>query len=197
MDSPGEADTGALGLDFDRRLLLRFRGSTITTPLSAPSGKWAAESEDADGRHAARQPTGAECVELGQAFACFYADGLGASLRGYVVKGGFMSVGRLIGKTSQALAVGAAILAATGLTTVPRPAEAYGGWGGGGGISPGAAVGLGLGAFALGSVLSNPYNYNPYYYGGYPPAAAYYPPSGYYPPARSCWNPYYRNYYPC
>src|SRR6516225_5702852 len=44
-----------------------------------------------------------------------------------------------------------AILAAIGLTTVPRSADA-----GGGGISPGAAVGLGLGAFALGSVLSLP-----------------------------------------
>src|SRR5262249_18769460 len=48
--------------------------------------------------------------------------------------------------------------------------------------SPGAAVGLGLGAFALGSVLSRPY-YNPYYYPygyyGYPPA--YYPPAAYYP----------------
>src|SRR6516225_10504650 len=50
-----------------------------------------------------------------------------------------------------------AILAAIGLTTVPRSADA-----GGGGISPGAAVGLGLGAFAPGSVLSQPY-YNPYY----------------------------------
>ena len=35
-------------------------------------------------------------------------------------------------------------VAAIGLTTVPRPANA-------GGIGPGAAVGIGLGAFALGS----------------------------------------------
>jgi len=73
-----------------------------------------------------------------------------------------MIVGRFFGKTGRGLATAAAILAAIGLTTVPRPADAGGGWGGGG-ISPGAAVGLGLGAFALGSVLSRPY-YNPYYY---------------------------------
>jgi hypothetical protein len=63
-------------------------------------------------------------------------------------------VGRIFGKTSRGLAVATAMLAAIGLTMVPRPAEAGGGWGG---ISPGAAVGLGLGAFALGAVLTNPY----------------------------------------
>jgi hypothetical protein len=50
-----------------------------------------------------------------------------------------------------------------------------------------AAVGLGLGAFALGSALANPYYYNPYPYGSYgyyPAAPAYYPPTPYYPPAR-------------
>jgi hypothetical protein len=93
-----------------------------------------------------------------------------------------MTVVGFFGKTGRGLAVGA-ILAAIGLTTAPRPADA-GGWGGGG-ISPGAAVGLGLGAFALGSVLSRPY-YNPYYYpygyyGYYPAAPAYYPPAAYYP----------------
>src|SRR3954454_21281172 len=30
-DPTGEADTSALRLDFDRRLMLRFRGSTITS----------------------------------------------------------------------------------------------------------------------------------------------------------------------
>jgi hypothetical protein len=30
-DPTGEADSGALRLDFDRRLLLQFRGSTITS----------------------------------------------------------------------------------------------------------------------------------------------------------------------
>src|SRR5215831_14876167 len=105
------------------------------------------------------------------------------------------------GKTGRGLAVAAAILAAIGLTAVTRPADAGGGWSGGG-ISPGAAVGLGLGAFALGSVLSQPY-YSPYYYpyygyyGYYRPAPAYYPPASYYPPARSCWSPAYGYYYAC
>ena len=107
-----------------------------------------------------------------------------------------MTVGRFFGKTGRGLSVAAAILAVIGLTTAPRPADA-----GGGGISPGAAVGLGLGAFALGSVLSHPY-YNPYPYGYYgygyyPPAPAYDPPAAYYPPARSCWSPYYQYYYAC
>jgi hypothetical protein len=103
-----------------------------------------------------------------------------------------MTLDRFFGKTGRNLAVAAAMLAAIGLTTAPRPADA-------GGVSPGAAVGIGLGAFALGSVLANPY-YQPYYpynyYGSYyPPAPAYYPSAPYYPPARSCWNSYY--YYAC
>jgi hypothetical protein len=68
----------------------------------------------------------------------------------------------------------------------------------------GTAVGVGLGAFALGSALgaaSNPY-YRAYYY---PPAPAYYPPPVYYPAptpvyypsARSCWDPYNARYYAC
>jgi hypothetical protein len=108
-----------------------------------------------------------------------------------------MSINRFFGKTGRGLAVAAATLAVIGSTTIPRPANA-------GGIGPGAAVGLGLGAFALGSVLANPYNYyNPYYYpygyygyGYYPPAPAYYPSTPYNPPAR-CWSPYYHNYYAC
>ena len=106
-------------------------------------------------------------------------------------------VDRFFGKAGRGLTVAATIVAAIGLTTVPHPANA-----GGGGISPGAAVGLGLGAFALGSVLANPYYNNPYYYpngyyGYYPPAPAYYPPAPYNPPARSCWSPYYHYYYAC
>ena len=81
-----------------------------------------------------------------------------------------MTLGRFFGKTGRGLAVAAAILAAIGLTTASRPADA-------GGIGPGAAVGIGLGAFALGSVLANPYYANPYYY-----SPSYYP-YGYYPPA--------------
>jgi hypothetical protein len=137
-------------------------------------------------------------LRTGRSPARSYIAGFKASLR--QTKEGFMTSGRFFGKTGRGLAIAAAILAAIGLTTVPRPADAGGGWGGGGGgISPGAAVGLGLGAFALGSVLANPYYSNPYYYpyGYYPPTPAYYPPAGYYPPARSCWNPYYRYYYAC
>jgi hypothetical protein len=105
-----------------------------------------------------------------------------------------MTRGNLFERTGRGLAVGAAILAAVGLTTVSRPAQA-------GGIGPGAAVGIGLGAFALGSVVgaaANPY-YNPYYspYSYYyPPAPAYYPSTPYYP-QRSCWDGYSRRYYAC
>jgi len=80
------------------------------------------------------------------------------------------------------------------MTAAPQKADA---------LSPAAGVGIGLGAFAVGSAIgsaSNPYNnpyYNPYGY-AYPPAPAsgYYPAAPYCPP-RSCWNPYYRRYYPC
>ncbi len=106
-----------------------------------------------------------------------------------------MTVGRHIALSGRSLAIGGAILAAVSLTAAPRPAHA---------IDNGAAVGLGLGSFALGTAVgsaANPYN-NPYNYAyGYPPAPAYAPPPGYYPPAtyqpRSCWDPYYRRYYAC
>ena len=112
-----------------------------------------------------------------------------------------MTVCKFFGRTGRGLAVAAAILAAIGLTTVPRPADAGEGWHGGG-IRPGAAVGIGLGAFALGALAANPYyypNYYPYGYYGYyyPTAPAYYPTAPYYPPARSCWSAYYRYYYAC
>jgi hypothetical protein len=107
-----------------------------------------------------------------------------------------MTLGNLFGRMGRGLAFAAAILAAVGLTTTSRPAQA-------GGIGPGAAVGIGLGAFALGSALgaaANPY-YNPYYspysYSYYyPPAPTYYPSTPYYP-QRSCWDGYYRRYYAC
>jgi|SRR5579872_2771223 len=91
------------------------------------------------------------------------------------------------------LTVVAAVVAAVTVTVPSRPAHA---------LDTGAAVGIGLGSFALGSALgaaSNPY-YRPYYpYGGYYSAPAYYPPppAPYYPPARSCWDPYSRGYYAC
>jgi hypothetical protein len=96
-----------------------------------------------------------------------------------------------------------AVVLAAGLAVavsfVPCSAEA--------GIDTGAAVGIGLGSFALGGALGaapNPY-YRPYPYGYYYPAApvyyspppVYYAPPAYYPPLRSCWDPYYAGYYAC
>ena len=63
-----------------------------------------------------------------------------------------MTLGNLLGRIGRGLALGAAIVASVGLTTVSRPAQA------GGGIGPGAAIGIGLGAFALGSVLGVRWN---------------------------------------
>jgi hypothetical protein len=88
------------------------------------------------------------------------------------------------------LAVAAVIVTAAAVALPTRPAQA---------LDAGAAVGIGLGSFALGTALGaagNPY-YNPYYpYGYYPPA--YYPTAPYYYPGyRSCWDPYYRRYYAC
>jgi hypothetical protein len=102
-------------------------------------------------------------------------------------------------RTGRGLAIGTAVLAALGLSTVPRPAHS---------LSPGAGVGIGFGAFAAGTALgaaTNPYYnaynpYNPYGY-SYAPAQAYYPqaysPSTPYYQQRSCWDAYYRRYYAC
>jgi hypothetical protein len=104
-----------------------------------------------------------------------------------------MTLGKHFTRTGRGLAIGAAVIAAVGLTTVPRPAHA---------LSPAAGVGIGLGAFAAGTALGaagNPY-YNPYYYNPYgyyyPSAPAYYPATPYYP-QRRCWDAYYRRYYAC
>jgi hypothetical protein len=105
-----------------------------------------------------------------------------------------MTLSNLFGRTGRTLAFTGAIVGAIGLTVAPKPAHA---------VSPGAAVGIGLGALAVGSAIGAASN--PYYYGYpapyYPPAPAYGP--GYYGygygpgPAHSCWNPYYGRYYPC
>jgi hypothetical protein len=92
-----------------------------------------------------------------------------------------MTVGKHFARMGRGLAIGTAVLAAVGLT-VPRPAHA---------VDAGAAVGIGLGALALGAALgstANPNNNNPNYYsnGSYP--NGYYP-NGYYP------NGYYPNAY--
>jgi len=100
-----------------------------------------------------------------------------------------MTISSLFGRTSRTLAMSAAVVGTLGLAAAP-PAHALG---------TGAAVGIGLGAFALGSALAAPYYYGyPGYYGY--PAYYYAPPAAYYPPApayRTCWSPYYRTYVAC
>jgi len=110
-----------------------------------------------------------------------------------------MTLGDLFTRTGRTLAAGAAILGVVVMTAAPRPAHA---------VAPGAAVGIGLGALAVGTALgsaSNPYNpyYNPYGYYRQPAPAytytsspGYYPPTAYYQP-RSCWDPYNQHYYAC
>jgi hypothetical protein len=99
----------------------------------------------------------------------------------------------LLKRTGLGLAIAAAL-------SLPSTANAQywrgGGWHGGGGISPGAAVGLGLGSFALGTAIGSgafarPYGYP---YGYYPPA--YYAPPPVYP-YRTCWYPQFNGYYAC
>jgi len=101
-----------------------------------------------------------------------------------------MTLSNLIGWKGLTLAA-AATFGIVGMTAAPQQAHA---------VSPGAAVGIGLGAFALGSALAAPRPYYPGYY-GYPyPAGYYYPPApAYYSPyaPRQCWNPYYNQYYAC
>jgi hypothetical protein len=101
-----------------------------------------------------------------------------------------------IKQSRRVLVLASATIAAAIWLTVPNPAEA---------LDTGAAVGIGLGSFALGTALgaaSNPY-YGGYYggyaypYGYYPAAPAYYPPPAPYYGLRSCWDPYYRRYYAC
>ena len=80
-----------------------------------------------------------------------------------------------IGKAGRGLALATALVAGVAFTAAPRPAHAF---------PTGAAVGLGLGAFALGATLGAAPYYG--YYGGYPYAPYYGPPAypyryGYYP----------------
>jgi hypothetical protein len=100
-------------------------------------------------------------------------------------------IGSLVQRAGRGLTAAAAVVAiVAAMTGAPQPANA---------VSPGAAVGIGLGAFALGSVLASPYYYGGGYPGYYGYPAYYYPPAPcyYYPPPRNCWNPYYGRYYPC
>jgi hypothetical protein len=104
-----------------------------------------------------------------------------------------MAVKDLVKHTVLASAIAAAL-------SLPSAANAQYWRGGGwhrGGIGPGAAVGIGLGSFALGTVVGSaaarPYGYYPYGY--YAPAPAYYAP----PPVayRTCWYPQYGGYFAC
>ena len=103
-------------------------------------------------------------------------------------------MGDWLRRTRWGLMVASAVLAGVGVATMAPPAHA---------ISTGEAVGIGVGSFALGSVLAaRPYGYNAYPPAGYypyQPAPAYYPPAPapYYPAPRSCWDPYYQRYYAC
>jgi hypothetical protein len=81
-----------------------------------------------------------------------------------------------LGKLGRGVALATAVVAGVAFTTAPQPAHA---------LSTGAAVGLGLGAFALGTALgATPYyGYYGYPYAYYPPAYPAYPyaPDYYYP----------------
>jgi len=91
-----------------------------------------------------------------------------------------------VGRTGRMLALGTAVVAAIGFAT-PQPAHA---------LSTGAAVGIGLGAAALGTAVGAAAA-NPYYNGYYAYPAYGYAPAYGAPPPRSCWSPYYRQYVPC
>ncbi len=89
-----------------------------------------------------------------------------------------MGINSPIGKVSRGLALATALVAGVAFTAAPRPAHAF---------PTGAAVGLGLGAFALGTALGAAPYYGGYYgypyaYGPYPYQPSPYPyPYGYYP----------------
>jgi hypothetical protein len=77
----------------------------------------------------------------------------------------------IVTKAGRGIALAGALVAGVGFVAIPRPAHAF---------PVGAAVGVGLGAFALGTAVGSAAD--PYYYGY---------PYGYYAPP----NPYY-GYYP-
>jgi hypothetical protein len=95
-------------------------------------------------------------------------------------------------KGSRVLSVAVIAVAALSFAT-PKPAHA---------VDAGTAVGIGLGAAALGAAVGSAANpYNPYYYPpgyAYPaPAPGYYYPAAPYYPRGRCWDPYRRYYYAC
>jgi hypothetical protein len=107
-----------------------------------------------------------------------------------------MVIGNSVKQAGRRIAVAAAALVAV-FFLAQGPAQAR--------VDTGAAVGIGVGSFALGTAVGAAANpYGGYYggygypYGGYYPAApAYYPPPAPYYGPRNCWDPYYRRYYAC
>jgi hypothetical protein len=106
-----------------------------------------------------------------------------------------MSVNTL-GRMGRTLALATAIVGGIGLTLASQPAHA---------ISTGEAVGIGVGAAAVGAAVGAGAASGPGYYApapAYPaygaPAPAYYGPGpGYGPAPGSCWSPAYGRYMPC
>ena len=100
-------------------------------------------------------------------------------------------------RPARALAATVAIAGGLSIIAVPGVANAQG-WHGGhhhGGISTGAAVGLGLGAFALGGVLGGAAAYPGYGYGySYPSYGYAYPSYGYSYPSYGYSYPSYSYY---
>lgn len=99
-------------------------------------------------------------------------------------------------RMGRTLAFSGAIVGTLAFTVMPHPAQAR--------ISTGAAIGIGLGSFALGSALgaaSHPYYGYPYGYGYYaapvytPPVTVYTPPvTVYSPPATTYYDEYSYSY---
>jgi hypothetical protein len=65
----------------------------------------------------------------------------------FLITSSELTISRFFRSTGRGLTFALAMLVAIGSATVPQPAHA---------VSPAAAAGIGLGAFALGSVLANP-----------------------------------------
>lgn len=92
-----------------------------------------------------------------------------------------MTLFTFTGNGLRGVALAAATVAAGAVGTTPAHA-----------VSPAAAVGIGLGALAVGSAIGSA---SPYYYGGYPygygyPGYYYPPPATYYPPPPAYYSPY-------
>jgi hypothetical protein len=101
-----------------------------------------------------------------------------------------MPLGNFIGRVGKGAAIAAVVAIAVGYTAAPQPAQA---------ISAGEAAGIGVGAFALGTVLGQGAAPAPYYAPAAPAYPAYPGYPGYYPapaPAyRTCVDYYGRSYY--